>query len=131
MDNLIGELKQIAGEKNLITKDMPQYHAYTFGDATLYRSSPEVIVYPSSEEEIQKIVKLACKYDMPVITGAGLTGLSGGAIANGGILLNMLFLSSIKSIDPVSKTVVAQPGITCARLNERLKEYGMIVPVAP
>ena len=131
MENLIRELKQIAGEKNVITKDMPQYHAYTFGDATLYRSSPEVIVYPSSEAEIQKIIKLACKYNIPVITGAGLTGLSGGAIANGGILLNMLFLSSIKAIDPVSKTVVAGPGITCARLNERLKEYGMIVPVAP
>ena len=131
MENLINELKQIAGEKNVITKDMPQYHAYTFGDATLYRSSPEVIVYPANEAEIQKIVKLAGKYEVPVITGAGLTGLSGGAIANGGILLNMLFLSSIKAIDTVSKTVVAGPGITCARLNERLREYGMIVPVAP
>jgi glycolate oxidase len=131
VENIIRELKQIAGEKNVITKDMPQYHAYTFGDATLYRSSPEVIVYPSSEAEIQKIVKLAGKYAVPVITGAGLTGLSGGAIANGGILLNMLFLSSIKAIDPVSRTVVAGPGITCASLNERLKEYGMIVPVAP
>ena len=52
MKNIIRELKQISGEKNVITKDMPQYHAYTFGDATLYRSNPEVIVYPSSEEEI-------------------------------------------------------------------------------
>ena len=68
MENLISELKQIAGEKNVITKDMPQYHAYTFGDATLYRSSQDVIVYPANEEEIQKIVKLACKYDIPVIT---------------------------------------------------------------
>ncbi len=131
MENLISELKQISGEKNVITKDMAQYHAYTFGDATLYRSSPEVIVYPADEAEIQKIIILAGKYKVPVIAGAGLTGLSGGAIAFGGILLNMTFLNSIKSIDPVSKTVVAGPGITCAKLNEKLKEYGMIVPVAP
>jgi glycolate oxidase len=131
MESFIRELKQTVGEKKVITKDMPQYHAYTFGDATLYRSSPEVIVYPSSEAEIQKIIKLACKNNIPVITAAGLTGLSGGAIADGGILLNMLFLSSIKAIDPISKTVVAGPGITCAKLNEQLKEYGMIVPVAP
>lgn len=131
MENLVSELKKIVGENHVITKDMPQYHSYTFGDATLYRSKPEVIVYPSDEKEIQKVIILAGNHNVPVITGAGLTGLSGGAIASGGILLNMLFLRSIKSIDPVSKTVVAQPGITCAQLNERLKEYGMIVPVAP
>ena len=85
---LINKLINICGKENVITKNMPEFHAYTFGDATLYRSHPDVIVYPSNALEIQEIIKLAGKSGTPVITGAGLTGLSGGAIAQGGILLN-------------------------------------------
>jgi len=128
---IAGKLAGIVGEKYVITPDMAQYHAYTFGDATLYRSKPDVIVYPADDNEIIKIIKFASEHNIPVITGAGLTGLSGGAIASGGILLNVLRMRSVKSVDTVSKTVVAQPGITCAQLNEHLKSYGMIVPVAP
>ena len=128
---LISALTAIVGKKYVITPDMPEYHAYTFGDATLYRSKPDVVVYPSYAAQIQKIIKLAGKSNIPVITGAGLTGLSGGAIASRGILLNVLRMRSVKSVDTISKTVVAEPGITCAQLNEHLKSYGMVVPVAP
>jgi len=124
-------LVQIVGKKYVITPDMTIYHSYTFGDATLYRSRPDVIVYPSNESEIQDIIKLARKYNIPVTASGGLTGLSGGAITYNGILLNLLRMNSVKSIDTISKTVAAEPGITCAQLNEYLKKYDMIVPVAP
>ena len=128
---LAEKLIKITGKENVITKDMPEFHAYTFGDATLYRSSPDIIVYPSNVEEIQEIVKLAGKSNTPVITGAGLTGLSGGAIAQGGILLNPIRMDKVLSVDTISKTVSAEPGITCAKLNQYLKDYGMTIPVAP
>ncbi|MBN1349424.1 FAD-binding oxidoreductase [candidate division KSB1 bacterium] len=131
MKNLINELKLAVGEKYVITPEMPEYHAYTFGDATMYRSQPDVIVYPGSVEEIQKVIKLAGKYKVSVTTGAGLTGLSGGAIAKNGILLNPIRMRSVKSVDTISKTVVVEPGMTCAQLNDHLKSYGMIIPVAP
>ncbi|MBN2089725.1 FAD-binding oxidoreductase [candidate division KSB1 bacterium] len=128
---IIAELKKIVGEKYVITPEMPVYHAYTFGDATLYRSRPEVVIYPGSVAEIQKIVQLAANHKIPVTTGAGLTGLSGGAITYKGILLILMRLRSVKSVDPLSKTVVAEPGITCAQLNNHLKNFGMVIPVAP
>lgn len=131
MKELIEELIQVVGKKYVITPDMTEYHSYTFGDATLYRSRPDVIVYPSNAAEIQSIIKLAGKYNIPVTTSAGLTGLSGGAITYNGILLNLLRMNSIKCVDAISKTVTAEPGITCAQLNEHLKKYDMIVPVAP
>ncbi|MCK5566353.1 MAG: FAD-binding oxidoreductase, partial [Actinomycetia bacterium] len=125
------KLIKITGKENVISKDIPEFHAYTFGDATLYRSSPDIIVYPSNVEEIQEIVKLAGKSNTPIITGSGLTGLSGGAIAQGGILLNPIKMQEVLSVDTISKTVTAEPGITCAKLNQYLKDYGMTIPVAP
>ena len=131
MKELFEKIIKITGKDNVITKDMPVYHAYTFGDATLYRSHPDIIVYPSNASEIQEIIKLANGSNVPVITGAGLTGLSGGAIAAGGILLNPIRMRKVLSVNTISKTVTTGPGITCAQLNEYLNDYGMILPVAP
>ncbi len=131
MNKLIEELTDIVGRKYIITPDMAQYHAYTFGDATLYRAKPELIIFPGNEKEVSNIIKIARKYKTTVTASGGLTGLSGGAITYKGILLNLLRMNGIKSLDTISKTVVAGPGITCAALNEYLKNFNLIVPVAP
>jgi glycolate oxidase len=131
MKDLMTELIAIVGKEHVITPDMPEYHAYTFGDATLYRSKPEIVVYPGTTDEVQRIVKLAVELDVPVTAGAGLTGLSGGAITYRGILLNLMRMRSVKSVDRISKVVVVEPGMTCAQLNDHLKSYGFVIPVAP
>jgi glycolate oxidase len=131
MSNINHVLEQIVGNDYIITSDKPEYHSYTFGDATMYRSKPDVIVYPGTVEEIQQIIKLANKENVPVITGAGLTGLSGGAVCSGGILMNVCRLKQIKQVDDVSKTVTVEPGMSCAKLNEHLAQFGFVIPVAP
>jgi glycolate oxidase len=131
MADIRQELVKIVGEKFVITPEQPEYWSYTFGDATMYRSKPDIVVYPANTEEIQRVIKAAGKYRVPVVTSAGLTGLSGGAIATGGILLNVTRLRSILDIDPISKTVVTQPGISALALNQKLAESGLVLPVAP
>jgi glycolate oxidase len=131
MDNIRQELGEIVGEKYVITPERPEYWSYTFGDATMYRSKPDIVVYPGNTDEIQQIIKIAGKYGVPVVASAGLTGLSGGAVATSGILLNVNRLRSVIDIDPISRTVVTQPGISCLALNQKLAEYGMVLPVAP
>lgn len=127
----IKKLERVVGQEFIITPDKPEYHSYTFGDATMYRSKPDVVVYPGTVEEIQEIIQLTNRENVPVITGAGLTGLSGGAVCSGGILMNVNRLRKIKNIDSVSKTVTVEPGMSCAKLNEHLADYGFVIPVAP
>lgn len=131
MKKLKKQLEKIVGKEFIITPEKPEYHSYTFGDATMYRSKPDVVVYPGTVEEIQEIIKLANRESIPVITGAGLTGLSGGAVCSSGILLNVNRLRQIKKIDEVAKTVTVEPGMSCAKLNEHLAKYGFVIPVAP
>jgi len=131
MTDIKKELEKIVGEEFVISPDMPEYFSYTFGDATMYRSKPDFIAYPGTVEEIQEIIRFGNKENIPIITGAGLTGLSGGAVCLKGILMNVSRLRQIKNIDDVSKTVTVEPGISCAKLNEHLAEHGFIVPVAP
>jgi len=131
MDAIARELQRIVGNEFLFTPERPEYWAYTFGDATMYRSRPDYVVYPGSVGEIQAVVELAGRKKIKLVPGAGLTGLSGGALCEGGILLNPSRLRDVLDIDPITRTVVTQPGISCAELNRRLAPFGMVIPVAP
>ncbi len=131
MTEMRKDLEQIVGKSFVITPDQPEYYAYTFGDATMYRSHPDIVVYPGTAEQIQQIILLANKRKMPVTTSAGLTGLSGGAVCQSGILMNVSRLRKIKAVDEVSKTASVEPGMSCAKFNEHLAQYNLTVPVAP
>ncbi len=128
---LIKSLVQAVGAEHVVGPDDPRYFAFTFGDATMYRSRPDVVVFPADAEEVAAIIKLAAGSDTFVVPAGGLTGLSGGAVSQGGVQMNLSRMNEIIAIDPVAKTVVAQPGVSCARLNEALAEQGMLMPVAP
>ena len=128
---LIDALVVAAGTEHVITPEDPRYYAFTFGDATMYRSAPDVVVFPGSAEEVSAIIKATAANDSFVVPAGGLTGLSGGASSRGGVQMNLSRMTDIISIDPIARTVVAQPGISCAKLNVELAKQGMILPVAP
>ncbi len=131
MNDLKKDLEPIVGKEFVITPDRPEYYAYIFGDATMYRAHPDVVVYPGDVEEIQKIILLANEKRIPVTPSAGLTGLSGGAVCQSGILMNVSRLRKLKDVDEVSKTATVEPGMSCATFNEHLAKYNLSVPVAP
>jgi glycolate oxidase subunit GlcD len=56
--------------------------------------------------------------------GAG-TGLSGGALAEGAVLLGLHRLKRITSIDPENRTAVVEPGVVNAALSRATAQYGL------
>ena len=128
---LLESLKNIVGDSHVITSDDPRYYAFTFGDATMYRSHPDVVVFPNNAEEVSSIIKLAKAEGTFIVPSGGLTGLSGGAISQSGIQMNLCRMNKILNIDKMALTVTVQPGMSCFNLNAELEKMGMIIPVAP
>src|SRR5262249_12788228 len=57
-------------------------------DASIDRGRPDIVVLPATAEEIASIVKIAARYNVPVVPRGAGTGLSGGAIPiYGGIVI--------------------------------------------
>ena len=132
MDSKLTQALQAAvGADNVITPDDARYFAFTFGDATMYRSNPDGVVFPASAEQVAKVINIARQAGTFITPAGGLTGLSGGAVSQGGVQLNLARMNKVLSIDTVSKTVVAEPGVSCFDLNAALAKVGMIMPVAP
>ena len=74
--------------------------AYEY-DGTIERGKPQVVCLPASAAEVAAAVRIAFKYDLPVVPRGAGTGLSGGAVAAvGGVLLVMSRMKRILEIDP-------------------------------
>ena len=80
-------------------------------DASIDRSTPDIVVLPASTEEVAAIVKIASRHNVPVVPRGAGTGLSGGAIPIfGGIIIVFARMNRILEIDYTNLRAVVQPG---------------------
>jgi D-lactate dehydrogenase (cytochrome) len=93
---------------------------------------PDVVVYPSSAEEVCSIISFANEHRIPVVPFGAGSSLEGHCIpVKGGISLNFQEMSQILEIRPDDFLVKVQPGVTRTQLNLALKKHGLFFPVDP
>ncbi|KPV65037.1 MAG: glycolate oxidase subunit GlcD [Candidatus Bathyarchaeota archaeon BA1] len=93
---------------------------------------PDMVVRPTTTEDVAKIVKIANKYKVPVVPCGGLTGMAGGAVATyGGILVDTKGMNKVLEIDEDNLIATVQTGITIAKLNEELEKHNLWFPHDP
>src|SRR6266566_3524193 len=94
-------------------------------DASIDRSTPDIVVLPASTEEVAAIVKIASRYNVPVVPRGAGTGLSGGAIPiYGGIMIVFARMNRILDIDYTNLRAVVQPCLVNLHLSNALNPQG-------
>jgi len=93
---------------------------------------PEVAVLPKTTEDVQALMRIASKYNLPVTPRAGGTGLSGGALpVLGGILLSCHRMNRILEIDRENLIGVVEPGVITQVFQEEVEKVGLFYPPDP
>ena len=93
---------------------------------------PDVVVLPTSAEQVAEVVKLANRHRLPVVPRAGATGLTDGAVPlRHGILVDVKLMDRVLELDLEDRTVTVQPGINMLKLNEELRKHGVMYPDDP
>lgn len=89
-------------------------------------SSPDVVVYPKSREEVAEILKIASKYKIPVTLVCRQAGQFGPAKHPliGGLLIDLMGMNRIHKIDTTHGYVVVEPGVTIAQLMKEIFPKG-------
>ncbi|HEY2727801.1 MAG TPA: FAD-binding oxidoreductase, partial [Parafilimonas sp.] len=128
---LIQQLQIICGEANVFyDEESLQHYGHDETEKLLY--PPDVVVKPSSTQEISKILKYCNRHLIPVTPRGAGTGLSGGAIPhNGGIVISTEKLNKILEIDERNLQVITQPGVITEVLQNAVKEKGLFYPPDP
>lgn len=94
-------------------------------DASIDRSTPDIVVLPSTTEEVAEIVKIAARHTIPVVPRGAGTGLSGGAIPiYGGIVIAFARMNRILEVDYENLRAVVQPGLVNLHLSNALNPAG-------
>jgi glycolate oxidase len=124
---ILEELKKIVGNKNVLA-DKEKIEAYSHDETPVeqYAHMPELVVTPTTAEQIAQIVKLANRELIPVTPRGAGSGLSGGAIPDhGGIVISVEKMNKIIEIDYDNLMMVLEPGVITNHTNELIEEKGL------
>src|SRR5687768_3162023 len=118
------ELEAALGKSNVISS-VEDLIVFEY-DGTIEKGQPQVVVFPSSAQDVAAAVKVARKYDLPVVPRGAGTGLSGGAVAAvGGVLIAMTRMKRVLEVDVDNRTALVEPGLVNLELSKAVARHGL------
>lgn len=124
---LIAELTDALGSAHvLLGQDRAAYQADW---TTHYTADPLAVVRPGSTDEVAQVLRIASRHAVPVVPAAGRTGLTGGVMTRGGLILSVERLNRIRDIRPEARIAIVESGVVLTRLHEAAAALGLYFPL--
>ena len=128
--DLVGRLVHEYGERAVTNATVREQHGH--GEGLADAASPDVVVYPQSNEEVAAIVRLCNAARVPVIAFGVGTSLEGHVAAlYGGVCLDLSRMNRVLEINTDDLDCRVQAGVTREQLNADLKGTGLFFPIDP
>ncbi|MEW6546755.1 MAG: FAD-linked oxidase C-terminal domain-containing protein [Bacillota bacterium] len=104
----------------------------TYGyDATLLEGRAEAAVFPTSTDQVSKVLRYCHDHGIPVTPRGHGTDLSGGSIPQGGVVMVLTRMDRILSIDAGNRVAVVQPGVVNMDLQKAAERVGLMYAPDP
>ena len=94
----------------------------------LYRGSAIALVRPADVEEVSFVVEQSARHSIPVVAQGGNTGLVGGGVPFGGIVLSLSRLDRVRAIDPLNGTMTVEAGCVLQAVQAAAAAAGYLFP---
>ena len=128
---LAAELRQLLGAEQVIT-DPDELRVYDCDGLTGWRAMPAAVVLPGSTEEVQAVLRICSREQLPFVARGAGTGLSGGALPVAeGIVVSLARMRSILDVDLDSQRVVVEPGVTNLDVTRAVSDAGFFYAPDP
>jgi len=96
-------------------------------DASIYQQMPLSVLTPKSRGEIRRALRIASKYQIPVLPRAGGTSLAGQTTGEDMLVVDVSkHLDALTDVNETAMTAVVEPGMIRDRLNARLASTGLM-----
>ena len=122
--SLAERLVAIVGERRVLFR-ASELLTYTADALPSYHKHPALAVFPGTRDEVIAIVRELARRKVPFVPRGAGTGLSGGALADGIVLIGLNRLSRILSIDAENGLAVVEPGVVNVALSRAVGSYGL------
>jgi len=127
----ISQLRKIVGKDAVLTSK-EDLNAYSYDGTTTWAHLPDVVVLPTTAEQVSQILKMANENKIPVTPRGAGTNVSGGSIPiKGGIVLCTTKMNKILDINKTNLTATVEPGVVLQDFNNALAKQGLFYPPDP
>jgi D-lactate dehydrogenase (cytochrome) len=130
LERLTLALTRLYGNRVVTSLAVRQQHGHT--TTWLDNQPPDIVVLPTSTEEVAAVVRLCAAERVPVIPFGTGTSLEGHLNApHGGVSIDTSLMKRVVAVHPEDLDCVVEPGVTRKQLNEHLRDTGLFFPIDP
>jgi glycolate oxidase subunit GlcD len=110
MGSWIKQLSSIVGERNVLCH-ADQLLVYECDSLTIHKRQPGAVIFPTSADEVSRVLKVLWHNEIPFVARGAGTGLSGGAVAeDGAVIIELARMNRILRLDFENRLAVVEPG---------------------
>jgi FAD/FMN-containing dehydrogenase len=95
-----------------------------------WRGETPLLVLPRSTEEVCAVVALCAEHRVAITPQGGNTGLVGGQIPHGEILLSTARLNRVREVSPEDDCMVVEAGVTLLEAQQAAEAAGRLFPLS-
>ena len=104
---------------------------YGYDNSRLHQA-PVAVVIPSSEAQVQTLLRLCHQHHTPLSVRGSGTATTGAAVpTQDGVVMSTERLNRILAIDPDNRLMVVEPGVTNQQVQQAAAEHGFFWPPDP
>ena len=110
-------------DKDLIAPQLTEWREKYFG-------TTPIMLTPHNTQEVSKLVKICAAHGLKIVPQGGNTGLVGGQIPQGEVLVSLSKMKDVRSVNPTNNSIVIEAGATLKSLQDAAKDAGRRFPLS-
>src|SRR4051812_42807204 len=119
---IVPELKNLLSPERVIS-DPSELYVYDCDGFTIARSTPGAVVFPTSTEEVVRVVRLLAQRDVQIVPRGSGTGLTGGCVAfENGVIVSTARMNRILAIDLDNLVAHVEAGVRNTALSDAVAQ---------
>jgi FAD/FMN-containing dehydrogenase len=95
-----------------------------------YRGDTPFLAMPASTEEVADVVRMCAAAGAPITTQGGNTGLVGGQIPAGEVLISLKRMNRIRAIDAANDSLIAEAGVVLTSVQQAASDSDRLFPLS-
>jgi len=129
MSDLQNQIAARLGAKNVVSDaDLLAPHLSEWRGR--YSGRTPFAAFPATTDEVSDVVKLCAAAGAKITTQGGNTGLVGGQIPDGEVLVSLKRMNAIREIDAGNDSLTAEAGVTLSNVQSAARESNRMFPLS-
>ncbi|OAN65240.1 hydroxyacid dehydrogenase [Rhodobacteraceae bacterium EhC02] len=127
--DLLADLRAAVGDAHVWT-DPARLAPHEVEDRGRWKGHALAVVRPASTDEVSAVVRLCHAARVPMVPQGGNTGLVGGGVPDGAVVIAMGRMNRIRAVDPLNATLTVEAGCTLAAIQTAADDAGQLFPLS-